>query len=991
MLPSGGPLDERNNVFNLRNVNPNSVVMLVSGAAHTSYLRNAVYSSYHDGKWYPMETKLKNAVPTFSPSVAHSTLKDTITIKLLAPIEKGFLYTSLYTTSVNGSKTLYSPETNLFYAENQTLQYSFETVHYIYPLSVLKSAAVPADNGSLSQYLQVPAKVSPAIVSLAKNITRNETTPYEKALAIEAYLKSHYTYDLNATPAPYGVDPVYWFLFKSKKGVCLDFNSAFVILARLSGLPARLVTGFRIEPSLNPQVVYMKQAHAWVEVYFNGLGWVTFDATPAVVSSRPPAENATVQNPNVSIKIVPNPVVTQVGSPSSVNVTVFAPGCEVRNITVALAGLFNITKNASYERQVRFELPGIETPGKYHPTVETTLECSKRAYHYSVRFMLVVNGAPFRITAPTNLTAFPYEWIKIPIEVTGNGSHYVSVEAETPGPKRIVNGSGWVPMMSVIETRTPLWVGEYLVNVTASDGRYSTIAQIALRVVDKTETRITDIPDEVYIGKPFLVKGAVYARNAQPASGPVVITLNKTKFKKGIVIGRGTVVNGTFSVNCSIPTFVYPGEYQIVAHYLGSEFLLPSNSDPAVLLKIEAVMTVPSTVVSVPGTMNVTGRLTYFNGTPIRNAEIIVHLDRRFYGTTHTGPEGYFTVEVNVSKYGEHNLTLIYLGSPTIASAFGHVNVFVVFLNATVPKKWVALSNVTLKGVAKGVYPGSMTLVLPGRKVEISPKWNGNFSKTINVTQKPGTYTVTFLYQGQPVGTYTVTVVSPTNISVVAEKMTRFGSGEIRVRLVDVFGDPIPNARLVLDLFGKHKAVTNSTGWAVFRVTPSFGGTFTGKVTFAGGTLYMPSEAKFRVTVSGISHTVYTVLLLVPFGIAGLVAYRKRWRIIVSIKRRTQRGSKNFLIREPPVRETSDYGEEVVRLYNDCFLRFVGDFADVRTLTPEELAEVLSERFPERAKSLRKLTWIFEVAGYSPRLIGRDEFEEFYSALRDVIGGECYG
>jgi len=1036
----GQPLDERNNLFNLRNINPNSLVMVVSGALHTSYLRNEVYDTYRDGKWYPVKTRLVRSPSRFLPSVPYTSRRDVISVKLMTPVENGFLYTSLYTFSVNGSRTLYSPETNLFYAENQTVEYTFTTVHYSFSPEELRKAGVPSD-GNFTRYLQVPENISPAIISLARNVTRNATTPYEKALAIENYLMNNYVYSLNATPAPQGVDPVYWFLFKSKEGVCLDFNSAFVLLARLNGLPARLVTGFRIEPSAGMQAVYMRQAHAWAEVYFEGLGWVTFDATPAVVPSRPPEENVTLQNPNVSIAIAPSPVVTQVGSPSSVNVTVFAPGCEVRNVTVALAGQFNITKNASNGRPVRFELPAIEPPGEYHPTVRTALDCRNGTYHYSTRFTLIVNGAPFKITAPANLTAFPYEWIKIPVEVTGNGSHYVSVDAETPGPKRIVDGSGWVPMIAVIETRAPLWVGEYIINVTASDGRYSTLAQIALKVVDKTETRITELPSEIDIGKPFLVKGVVYGKNNQPASGPVVITLNKTKFEKGIVIGRGTVVNGTFAVNCSLPTSVYPGEYQIVAHYLGNGFFLPSNSDPAVLVKIGTVMTGPSTLVSRPGTVNVTGRLTYFNGTPIGNAEIIVHLDRKFYGTTRTGPDGYFTTNVSVFGYGKHNLTLIYLGGPTVASAVKHVDVFVVSLNATVPRKWVVLSNVTVNGTLHGSEFGdSLTMVVAGESVNIPLEWNGNFSKTLKVTQKPGTYTVTFLYRGQPVGTYTVTVVSPTNISVVAGKMKRFKSGEIRVRLVDVFGDPVPNARLVLDLFGKHEAVTNSTGWAIFRVTPDSGGTFTGKVAFAGNALYLPSEAEFKVSVSGFSSVIYT-LFLVPVGIAGLIAYRERERIVTRVKKtRKTRSSGIRLDREPPVYGVGekirvtlagpaellvdgkpfgtgtefelelpkgvhtlsagrlgrarvwvvDYGEEVIRLYNDCFLRFAGRFADVRNLTPEELAEVLSERFPERAESLKKVTWIFEVARYSPRLIGKGEFEEFYSSLRDAVGGDCY-
>ncbi|RLI23979.1 hypothetical protein DRO58_08010, partial [Candidatus Bathyarchaeota archaeon] len=86
-------------------------------------------------------------------------------------------------------------------------------------------------------------------------------------------------------------DPVDWFLFEERRGVCVNFNSAFVILMRASGIPSRLVAGYAINSTTHYQKVYADQAHAWAEVKFKGLGGVGFDATAPSrlsTSSLPP-------------------------------------------------------------------------------------------------------------------------------------------------------------------------------------------------------------------------------------------------------------------------------------------------------------------------------------------------------------------------------------------------------------------------------------------------------------------------------------------------------------------------------------------------------------------------------------------------------------------------------------------------------------------------------------------------------------------------------
>jgi len=130
-------------------------------------------------------------------------------------------------------------------------------------------------------YLQLPP-LDPRIRKLADDMTSHAKTPYDKAADIERTLKTRYTYTLNLTGSP-GMDPMAHFLFESKAGNCEYFASAMVLLLREERIPARYVTGFlpgEYNDIAGDYIVRASDAHAWVEVYFPGYSWITFDPTP---------------------------------------------------------------------------------------------------------------------------------------------------------------------------------------------------------------------------------------------------------------------------------------------------------------------------------------------------------------------------------------------------------------------------------------------------------------------------------------------------------------------------------------------------------------------------------------------------------------------------------------------------------------------------------------------------------------------------------------
>ena len=132
-----------------------------------------------------------------------------------------------------------------------------------------------------SAYLQLAQDVvSPRVRALAAQLARGRDAPLARALHLRDHLRENYTYDINAPSAPANAEPIDYFLFESKTGFCQHFAAALVILARLSGLPARLATGYSpgsFNVLINAFEVHEYHAHAWSQIFIEPHGWLTFD------------------------------------------------------------------------------------------------------------------------------------------------------------------------------------------------------------------------------------------------------------------------------------------------------------------------------------------------------------------------------------------------------------------------------------------------------------------------------------------------------------------------------------------------------------------------------------------------------------------------------------------------------------------------------------------------------------------------------------------
>jgi hypothetical protein len=129
----------------------------------------------------------------------------------------------------------------------------------------------------------LPHTIDPRVSELARTLTASAANNYDRAAAIQAYLRNNFQYTLDP-PAIEPEDPVGSFLFRSKSGYCEYFAAAMAVMLRTVNVPSRLANGFqtgtynRIGKDF---VVRARDAHSWVEVYFTGYGWIPFDPTPA--------------------------------------------------------------------------------------------------------------------------------------------------------------------------------------------------------------------------------------------------------------------------------------------------------------------------------------------------------------------------------------------------------------------------------------------------------------------------------------------------------------------------------------------------------------------------------------------------------------------------------------------------------------------------------------------------------------------------------------
>ncbi len=148
--------------------------------------------------------------------------------------------------------------------------------------SSLRQASTNYPEWVKERYLQLP-RLPREVANLARQVAGENGNAYERAKAIETYLRTNYSYSENVIPATGGEDAVAHFLFTGKAGYCDYFASAMAVMLRTQGIPARVAAGYASGVPDEDNAVWTirdSDSHAWVEAYFPGYGWIDFEPTP---------------------------------------------------------------------------------------------------------------------------------------------------------------------------------------------------------------------------------------------------------------------------------------------------------------------------------------------------------------------------------------------------------------------------------------------------------------------------------------------------------------------------------------------------------------------------------------------------------------------------------------------------------------------------------------------------------------------------------------
>ena len=181
------------------------------------------------------------------------------------------------------------------------------------------------------QFLVLPESVPERVLALARDLTASKSNPYDRAIAIQNYLRQ-FPYTLEVPAPPSGRDVADYFLFDLKQGYCDYYASTMVVLARAAGLPARLVIGYAngtYDRERAQYIVTENYAHSWVEIYFAGIGWVEFEPT---------ASEPVITYDEKGNEIAPQPIPTQ--TPSFGERTALIFDRMIESAWIPLAGLF---------------------------------------------------------------------------------------------------------------------------------------------------------------------------------------------------------------------------------------------------------------------------------------------------------------------------------------------------------------------------------------------------------------------------------------------------------------------------------------------------------------------------------------------------------------------------------------------------------------------------------------------------------------------------
>ncbi len=250
------------------------------GATYDEYTGHGWFSSgFREQDYRAGERVSKDALP--SGRLIHQTVH--------VSNDSGIIYAAGILESVDHDyQVAWRQPGDMLGAQVNSNSYGAESLVPSFRTDALREAREGYPDWIGTQYLHLPENLPPRVLALARDLTATEPTPYDRARAIERYLRT-IPYSLDVPLPPGDRDVVDYFLFDLRRGYCDYYATAMAILARAAGLPARVAVGYasgQFDVVTHTYTVTEADAHSWTQVYFPNYGWVDFEPT----SSRAPIE-----------------------------------------------------------------------------------------------------------------------------------------------------------------------------------------------------------------------------------------------------------------------------------------------------------------------------------------------------------------------------------------------------------------------------------------------------------------------------------------------------------------------------------------------------------------------------------------------------------------------------------------------------------------------------------------------------------------------------
>ena len=615
---------------------PHIPLFSVQGAANTPYLRTAVGDFYHGSHWSQIDHV---SIPYISGHRVEDTVRDSYTnqadgfgdlpnhrveteslfgllehtgnshhdhirikpARMNTDMPAGLTPTSLHLRSADRGGELY-PFSSTFYSNESGETFSWTSEIPIYSPSQYHNAVASSD----PTYTQLPDGLPERIRDLALRVTAGHSSTFAKAKALEQFLSTTYTYAFadasrSGDPPP-GRDPTDWFLFDHQEGTCGVFSSAFVVMARSIGIPARVVSGWAIAHTEDIQIVHADQAHQWAEVAFQGLGWVTFEPT----APGGPESRANEQYTAPTLEAVPLPpqdtITTITQWPEEVRRgTAFVVGGEVttldgQNVSGMLVEIYvnetkehggievgeAITSSAGYVASV--ELPtGVEL-GPYQ-LLARAVKNAKFNESWSDPDITVFSGSGLELTGPSEVT------IDVEATFTGNltddagdrvadSDLAVTIDGQA-APSVTTNSSGEFSFSSTFDSAGDHWVQ---VEVEGQEFILDNRARLNFQVTMPTETMI-HAPAIVEVGQEFEIAGELRDVRGNPLAGESVHVQVGDAAERSVT----TDSSGNFEFSDTVSE---SGEHILSAEFRRSGPLLASNGSALLASQHLVVLTI---------------------------------------------------------------------------------------------------------------------------------------------------------------------------------------------------------------------------------------------------------------------------------------------------------------------------------------------------------------------------------------------------------------